>query len=51
MHESLEEKIEVLKERKERKFQSLFTDTEKNTAYDQPPKSLSKEDFDQLIEL
>ncbi|OYZ23131.1 MAG: hypothetical protein B7Y39_06155 [Bdellovibrio sp. 28-41-41] len=58
MHESLEEKIEILKERKDMKFQSLFTDREspdgkeKETAtFASGPRSLSKDDFEQLIRL
>lgn len=50
MHESLEEKIEILKENKGRKFQALFTDVE--TDLDQnnvKSGGLSKEDFDFLV--
>ncbi len=52
MHESLEEKIELLKEHKGRKFQALFSDVE--TDLDQlshKSGGLSKEDFDFLIGL
>lgn len=51
IHESLEEKIEVLKDRKANRFQSLFTDQEAPTEKPTPPRSLTKEDFDHLIEL
>lgn len=57
MHESLEEKIEVLKERKDRKFQSLFTDEESphtariDSSFSVDRRSLSKDDFDKLIQL
>ncbi len=58
MHESLEEKIEILKERKDMKFQSLFTDRESPEGKEQEaatfangPRSLSKDDFEQLIRL
>jgi superfamily II DNA or RNA helicase len=56
MHESLEEKIEILKERKDQKFQSLFTDREsrdgkenETASFASTPRSLSKDDFEQLI--
>ncbi|KYG62911.1 hypothetical protein AZI87_16730 [Bdellovibrio bacteriovorus] len=51
MHESLEEKIELLKGRKDKKFQSLFSAAE--TAGELGPGSgaLSKEDFDILLGL
>jgi hypothetical protein len=51
MHESLEEKIEVLKDRKGRKFQTLFSTAENNSAADIESQSgaLSKEDFDFLL--
>ncbi len=55
MHESLEEKIEILKDRKDQKFQSLFTDEEQATgaaaAHNSGPRSLSKDDFERLIEI
>tara|TARA_B110001454_G_scaffold218046_1_gene244903 strand:- start:11478 stop:14861 length:3384 start_codon:yes stop_codon:yes gene_type:complete len=58
MHESLEEKIEILKDRKDQKFQSLFTDLETTDGKEKEtaelasgPRSLSKEDFEQLIRL
>lgn len=55
MHESLEEKIEILKERKDQKFQSLFTDEEHTkgptAAQAVGPRSLSKDDFEQLIQI
>lgn len=50
MHESLEEKIELLKERKEKKFQSLFSETESVTQA-KSTGSISKEDFDLLIQI
>ncbi|MBX3019082.1 MAG: DEAD/DEAH box helicase [Bdellovibrionaceae bacterium] len=49
MHESLEEKIELLKERKDRKFQALFTSTEKEVEVGSGGASLSKADFDMLL--
>lgn len=51
MHESLEEKIEVLKDRKDRKFQTLFANTEKDADISAGNASLSKEDFDMLLGL
>lgn len=55
MHESLEEKIEILKDRKDQKFQSLFTDDEQVTEADTKkatgPRSLSKDDFERLIRI
>ncbi|HWU43786.1 MAG TPA: DEAD/DEAH box helicase, partial [Bdellovibrio sp.] len=51
MHESLEEKIEQLKDRKERKFQSLFANTEKVSDLAAGGAALSKEDFDLLLGL
>lgn len=51
MHESLEEKIEILKNRKDRKFQSLFSSTEKDVEVGMGGSSLSKEDFDLLLGL
>lgn len=51
MHESLEEKIELLKERKDRKFQALFTSTEKEVEIGSGGASLSKADFDMLLGL
>jgi ERCC4-related helicase len=51
MHESLEEKIELLKERKDRKFQSLFSNTEKDVEVSTGSNSLSKQDFDILLGL
>lgn len=51
MHESLEEKIELLKERKDRKFQGLFTNSEKETDLGPGTGALSKEDFDFLLGL
>lgn len=49
MHESLEEKIELLKDRKDRKFQSLFTNTEKEVDVGAGGNALSKQDFDILL--
>jgi SNF2 family DNA or RNA helicase len=49
MHESLEEKIELLKDRKDRKFQSLFTNTEKEVDVGVGSNALSKQDFDILL--
>ena len=49
MHESLEEKIELLKDRKDRKFQSLFATTERDVEIGQGSGALSKEDFDLLL--
>lgn len=51
MHESLEEKIELLKEQKLRKFQFLFTDIEKEAEMEAGSAALSKEDFDFLLGL
>jgi SNF2 family DNA or RNA helicase len=51
MHESLEEKIELLKGRKDRKFQSLFSDTEKEVEIGSGSNTLSKQDFDLLLGL
>ena len=49
MHESLEEKIELLKERKDKKFKSLFATTEQVSEIDAVSTALSKEDFDLLL--
>lgn len=49
MHESLEEKIELLKERKDKKFKSLFATAEQVTEIDDVSNGLSKEDFDLLL--
>lgn len=49
MHESLEEKIELLKDRKDRKFQSLFAETEKDVEMGPAGNYLSKQDFDILL--
>jgi SNF2 family DNA or RNA helicase len=49
MHESLEEKIEILKERKDRKFQTLLSDIENPKKFTKNSSGLSKEDFDLLI--
>ncbi len=51
MHESLEEKIEVLKDRKDRKFQTLFANTEKDVEIGTGSAALSKADFDLLLGL
>jgi SNF2 family DNA or RNA helicase len=52
MHESLEEKIEVLKDRKGKKFQFLFANEETSTAdLGNGSSALSKEDFDLLLGL
>jgi superfamily II DNA or RNA helicase len=48
MHESLEEKIEVLKDRKDRKFQALFAAPESEKEIESGG-ALSKEDFDFLL--
>jgi SNF2 family DNA or RNA helicase len=49
MHESLEEKMEQLKERKSKKFLSLFSDTESAKEIGTGSSALSKEDFDFLL--
>ncbi|MNK15814.1 ATP-dependent helicase HepA [compost metagenome] len=49
MHESLEEKIELLKQRKDLKFQSLFSNTEKDLEIGPGSGTLSKADFDLLL--
>lgn len=49
MHESLEEKIELLKNRKDKKFQSLFATPEKESDLGPGTGALSKEDFDLLL--
>src|SRR4051812_32575939 len=49
MHESLEEKIEVLKERKEKKFQILMSSSEKVSDVGPGTGALSKNDFDLLL--
>lgn len=51
MHESLEEKIELLKSRKDLKFQSLFSNTESAQDLDSASGALTKEDFDLLLGL
>lgn len=51
MHESLEEKMELLKDRKNRKFQSLFSEAEATTDLSGAGGALSKEDFDFLLGL
>ena len=51
MHESLEEKIELLKDRKDRKFQSLFSSTEKEAEIGVGSAALTKQDFDLLLGL
>lgn len=52
MHESLEEKIELLKNRKDKKFAALFAETEKTSDLGpQGSAALSKEDFDMLLGL
>ncbi len=51
MHESLEEKIELLKDRKDKKFQSLFSTTEKDTEIGAGSAAISKKDFDILLGL
>jgi SNF2 family DNA or RNA helicase len=51
MHESLEEKIELLKGRKDEKFKALFSNTEKETEISETQSHLSKADFDLLIGL
>ncbi|MNL84297.1 hypothetical protein D3C87_2122270 [compost metagenome] len=49
MHESLEEKMELLKARKNKKFESLFADTESIKEVGTGSGALSKEDFDFLL--
>lgn len=49
MHESLEEKIEILKERKDKKFQTLLSDVESPLKISKNSAGLTKEDFDLLI--
>ena len=49
MHESLEEKIEQLKERKDKKFKSLFVTAERDTEVETGGTALSKADFDLLL--
>jgi SNF2 family DNA or RNA helicase len=49
MHESLEEKIELLKSRKERKFETLFSTVEKDGEIGMGGNALSKKDFDFLL--
>lgn len=51
MHESLEEKIELLKDRKDRKFSALFGSTEKEVEVGTSGNGLSKEDFEFLLGL
>jgi len=56
MHESLEEKIEILKSRKDKKFQSLFESPEKESDLSlgdsgSGGSGLSKDDFDMLLGL
>ncbi len=49
MHESLEEKIELLKGRKDKKFQALFSSTEDEAEIGPGSGALTKDDFDLLI--
>lgn len=49
MHESLEEKIELLKNRKDKKFQSLFATPEKESDLGPGTGGLTKDDFDFLL--
>lgn len=51
MHESVEEKIELLKDRKANQFRTLFADMENESEVTSKPGSsrLTKEDFDLLI--
>lgn len=52
MHESLEEKMEILKDRKDRKFQSLLgEDLESEAELGRGGNRLSREDFDMLLGL
>lgn len=51
MHESLEEKIELLKSRKDAKFQNLFAASEQESDLGPGSGGLSKEDFDLLLGL
>jgi hypothetical protein len=49
MHESLEEKIELLKDRKDKKFQTLFSNSEKEAELGPGSAALTKADFDLLL--
>jgi SNF2 family DNA or RNA helicase len=49
MHESLEEKIELLKDRKDKKFQTLFSNSEKEAELGPGSGALTKADFDLLL--
>lgn len=51
MHESLEEKIELLKVRKDKKFEVLFSNSEKEADLGPGSGALSKDDFDMLLGL
>lgn len=51
MHESLEEKMELLKSRKDRKFQTLLTNSEDFSTLEKGSGALSKQDFDLLLGL
>ncbi len=49
MHESVEEKIEVLKKRKDERFQSIFSDTEVSGDVKVASSLLSQQDFEFLL--
>lgn len=49
IREPLEEKIELSKERKDKKFKSLFSTTEQDIEIDDLSTALSKEDFNILL--
>lgn len=51
MHESLEEKMELLKSRKDKKFQTLFTEAESAGDLKTGQNALSRDDFDFLLGL
>jgi hypothetical protein len=51
MHESLEEKIEDLQMRKDRKFEALFSTAETETELSSGQSGLTKQDFDHLLGL
>lgn len=51
MHESLEEKMEVLKSRKSQSFESLFSQVEGERDLSSVGAHLTKEDFDMLLKL
>jgi SNF2 family DNA or RNA helicase len=51
MHESLEEKMEILKNRKSQSFESLFSNVEGERDLNSVGAHLSKDDFDMLLKL